>query len=217
MPDATATDLRRGVERLTRLANRDLDIIWQRVRTGVQARNALADVLPPLIDKYGAAAATLAAQWYDDLREQAEVKGRFSAIPADIRDSGTDELARWAVAPLFQAEPDWMTARTKVHGGLQRRITNFSRQTVAGSSIADPNARGWQRIGAGACAFCAMLISRGAVYSEASADFASHDHCHCAAVPAWEGHSQPVKPYTPSSRNITDADRARVREYLRTH
>jgi hypothetical protein len=26
-----------------------------------------------------------------------------------------------------------------------------------------------------------------------------------------------VKPYTPTERDVTDADRARVREYLRTH
>jgi hypothetical protein len=30
-----------------------------------------------------------------------------------------------------------------------------------------------------------MLIGRGAVYSEATADFQSHDHCNCQAEPAW--------------------------------
>jgi hypothetical protein len=62
-----------------------------------------------------------------------------------------------------------------------------------------------------------MLIARGAVYTEVTADFASHDHCNCSAVPAFGGQPLAVKPYTPSSKNITDADRARVREYLRTH
>jgi hypothetical protein len=62
-----------------------------------------------------------------------------------------------------------------------------------------------------------MLIGRGAVYSEATADFAAHDHCKCSAVPAFDGEPRPVKPFTPSLREATDADRARVREYLATH
>ena len=53
------------------------------------------------------------------------------------------------------------------------------------SSTTDPKARGWQRVGVGECDFCSMLIGRGAVYSEATADFLSHDHCHCYAEPAF--------------------------------
>jgi hypothetical protein len=30
-----------------------------------------------------------------------------------------------------------------------------------------------------------MLLGRGAVYTEASADFEAHDHCNCGAAPAW--------------------------------
>ena len=37
------------------------------------------------------------------------------------------------------------------------------------------------------------------------------------AVPAFKGEPRPVKPFTPSARGSTDADRARVHEYLRTH
>ena len=45
----------------------------------------------------------------------------------------------------------------------------------------------------------------------------AHDHCHCSAVPAWSGEPRPVKPYTPSARKATDADRARVRDWIATH
>jgi hypothetical protein len=97
---------------------------------------------------------------------------------------------------------------------MQRRIANFSRDTITGSSIADPKAQGWERVGNGECAFCSMLIGRGAVYSEASADF--EPTTTAAPRPRFQRRI-PVKPYTPTSRDITDADRARVREYLRTH
>lgn len=212
-----AADLREGVSSLTTLANRDLDALWRQVSTAVQAREALSDVLPALVETYGSAAATLAADWYDDLREEVGAKGRFRAIPAEVGPSGAEALAGWGIGPLFQADPDWTSARTLIQGGLQRRIANAGRATVTVSSVADPQASGWQRTGSGECAFCRMLIDRGAIYSEATADFASHDHCHCAAVPAFKAEPRPVKQYTRSRRNISDADRARVRAYLRTH
>lgn len=213
----TATRLRSGVASLSTLAAGDLSALWSQVNDAVIAREALRDVLPALVDTYGAAAATLAADWYDDLRDKTGVRGAFTAIPVELGDSGADALAVWGVDPLFRPEPDWDAAKTLIAGGLQRRIANAARLTVAGSSVADPGADGWQRTGTGSCAFCAMLIGRGAVYSEASADFASHDHCNCAAVPAFRGAPRPVKPFTPSKRAHSDADRARVREYLRTH
>lgn len=154
------------------------------METAAQSETVLRDVLPDLIDTYGAAAGTLAADWYDDLREKREIPGRFTAIPADIPDAGAQALVGWALAEV--ADPQDVTAfRSLIEGGTQRRIANFSRQTVMGSAVADPKARGWQRVGAGECDFCAMLIGRGAVYSEASADFQSHDHCNCGAEPAW--------------------------------
>src|SRR5690606_3304621 len=109
------------------------------------------------------------------------------------------------------------TMLTLVAGGVSRIIADADRGSITRSSIEDPASDGWQRQGAGSCAFCAMLIGRGAVYSEATADFASHDHCRCSAVPAWSGQPRPVKPFTPSTRHATDADRRRVREYLRSH
>jgi hypothetical protein len=209
-------DLRDGVESLVDdFAAHDLDDLWRQVRNAAEAETALRDILPALIDTYGIAASALAAEWYDDLRDKVGPRGRFRAIPADIKDSGAQELVGWATAKAT----DLGTLQTLVLGGMQRRIANFSRQTVMGSSIADPGARGWQRVGVGECTngFCDMLIGRGAVYSEATADFAAHDHCKCSAVPAFDGEPRPVKPFTPSLRTATDADRATVREYLATH
>lgn len=206
-------DLRDGVEGLNRLASRDLSALWQQVSDAAEAQVALRDVLPGLIDTYGVAASAVAADWYDDARAKAGVKGRFTAIPADIADAGAQALIGWAAADAN----DFGSFQALILGGTQRRIANFSRGTIAGSSVADPQATGWQRVGSGECAFCAMLIGRGSVYSEASADFASHDHCRCSATPVFRGQSRPVKPYTPSLRGSTEADRARVREYLASH
>jgi hypothetical protein len=213
----TPADLRSGLTGLATLANSDLAALWGTLQTAVQAREALLEVLPALIDKYGSGAATYAADWYDELRDELNVSGRFTSAPAEIVDVGAEALAGWAVGPLFKPEPDWATALTLVQGGTQRRIVNAARETITGSSVLDPHADGWQRVGSGECEFCALLIGRGSVYSERTADFASHDHCHCAAVPAFKGRARAVKPYMPTNRNISDADRARVRSYIRTH
>lgn len=159
----------------------DLSVVWRRVERAADAGTALHDILPALIEQYGLAAGTLAANWYDDLRAKRDVRGSFTAIPADIQDVGAHALVGWAL----DSATDYGTFQTLILGGSQRRIANFARQTVMGSSTADPGARGWQRVGVGECDFCALLIGRGAVYSEATADFQSHDHCNCQAEPAF--------------------------------
>lgn len=223
---STATQqLRNGVASLSTLANRDLAGLWRQVSSAVQAREALADVLPALVDKYGTAAAAMAAHWYDDLRDKSGVRGSFTAIPAALGDTGADALAGWGIGPLFKEDPDWAAAQALVAGGLQRRIANAGRATVMSSSIADPAAGGWQRVtGGNACGFCRMLAGKGAVYGEATADFGAHDHCNCAAVPAFAGQPRlvrPVKDYSPSERRLSPQTRAknnaRAREWMRDH
>ena len=212
----TVDDLRGSVEALARLAAADIDVLWRDFASAEALRDDLQDVLPQLVEVYGSAAGSVAADWYDEVRESAEVGRRFTAYVPDVIDpDGARVLARWAVDPLFQPEPDVSAARTLLEGGLQRRVANVARAAVTDSTVADPSAQGWQRVTSGrSCGFCVMLASRGAVYSERSVSFASHDACDCYAVPAFEGRPRPVDPFTPSQRRANDADRARVRAYL---
>lgn len=212
-----ALELTKGVAALNALAARDLAALWRSVTNAAEAEVALRDILPRLIDTYGLAAGTLAADWYDDQRNKVGAKKRFRAIPADIKDSGSQALIGWATSTAT----DIPSLQSLIEGGTQRRIANFSRLTVSGSSIEDPAARGWYRIGAGSsCEFCVMLIDRGAVYSESSVDFASHDHCNCGASPAWDDERViETRPYEPSDRfrsqEARDSANQRVREWLR--
>ena len=214
----TAVELRDGMAGLAGEAAAILADLWPTLSTADEARDALMDELPLLVDGYGAAAATLAADWYDEARTEAGVAGRFAAIPAEPELGGVPVLARWAVGPLYQSVPDWDSALALAQGGLSRAVDDVSRDTITGSSVADPKVRGWRRMGAGSCSFCAMLISRGAVYNERTAKFASHNACHCFAAPAWDERAVVTKvdAYVPSARRSTPADRARVRAYLRS-
>ena len=181
---ATPAPLRTAITELGQLADNDLRGLWGQVKTADQARDALHDVLPDLIRTYHLASAAISADWYDDIRDAAAARGRFRAITAaDEVDLGAGALAGWGVKPLYSATPDWAAAKVLVAGGMQRRIANASRNTIMESSVQDPASRGWRREGSGECDFCSMLLGRGAVYSEATVDFLSHDHCNCSAVP----------------------------------
>lgn len=186
MPDR----LRRSLRVLVTEAETDLAVVWRNTTTPEQAASALHDILPALVEQYGQAAAATAAEWYDFLRDSAGIAGHYSAIPADIPDPGANDLVGWATATAR----DDTTLQSLIVGGMTRRVLNFSRNTITTNSVADKGARGWQRVGSGECDFCAMLIGRGAVYTEATADFAAHDHCQCSATPAWVGRAPTIAP-----------------------
>ncbi len=217
----TLATLRPETASLIRLADRDLAELWRLVAAGASAEVALRDILPSIITEYGALGGALAAEWYDGQRDKAGVRGAFTAIPTEPSDRGAQALIGWA---LREATDD-ASLQALIFGGTQRRIADHVRYTVAESAVADPRAGGWQRVGVGECKFCRMLIGRGAVYSEATADFASHDSCNCSAVPAWKGQPVPVKPYTvsprrklgPDGKPIPDADFERAKAWIDAH
>lgn len=178
---------RRDIETLLALALKDLNLVWRQINSADEAREALTDLLPQLVAVYGSAAATLGADWYDEMREAAGVRGGFRAIPAELPDRGrTDALARWGIGPLFAAEPDFAAARSLVEGGFQRIVADADRLTVLGSSAKDPASGRWQRETTGkSCDFCIMLAGRGAKYRADTADFQAHDSCDCLATPVF--------------------------------
>lgn len=209
---ASQQQLRQSQAELTKLATQDLTTVWTQVSSFQDARTVLPQTLPALINEYGSASAAMAAEWYAQARDEALVSGLFTPIPARILDSGVPQLVDWAVSTGFNLD----NVLSLVDGGVSRRIQDWGRQTIVTSSLRDPQADGWQRVGAGACDFCLVLISRGAVYSEATADFSAHDACHCQAVPAFRGQARPVRPFKPSVRR-SEADSQRAREWIAEH
>lgn len=178
-PDA----LRRRIMALTGLAEADVRTLILEVSDFAGRALALESALPIIIDTYGQAAGAVAAEWYDDYRETLGVPGRFRAPVAPMpEDAGALSLLNWARSTA--TSPDSMI--DLIYGGMQRRVSNQARLTVMGAANIDPRSTGWRRIGVGKnCAFCDMLISRGAVYDEQSVRFGTHDRCNCQAAPAF--------------------------------
>lgn len=180
---AQARQHRADLSELVRLAHNDLGILFREFDNADDARAGLMDTLPRLVAIYGSAAATLGADWYDEVRDAHGAPGRFLAIPADLPDRGrTDALARWGISPLFSATPSMPTALTKVAGGLQRIIADADRTTITTSSVQDRAASGWTRTGAGRCNFCSERVG---LRITSDVIFESHDDCGCMAVPAF--------------------------------
>lgn len=166
-------DQQRAYAALSRLATADLAKLWAKLNLGKPAKLAdpLAEILAALTGKYGSAAATLAADWYDEARAEANVSGKFRAAPVDVPPSDRVEaLSRWGVGPMFGANPDGALALSLLSGGLQRMVANMGRDTTASAVALDPAPVQYARhASANACEFCRMLASRGPIYGKGSA------------------------------------------------
>lgn len=236
---ATAAELRSLIHRLSNEAGAELAAIWGQVftadltveldhvvdvggslktwlePTSAKLYSALMDTLPALVGDYGDAASVVAAEWYDEYRSGLGIDGSYQADVATV-DLGAEALAGWGSSLVTPQLIDWDAALVRLTGGLQRRIATAGRETITGATYADPQALGWQRQArSDGCGFCQMLAGRATLYKSATtADFGAHDHCNCLAIPAFGGRPTPVRAYRPTGRNITDADRARTREWI---
>lgn len=91
--------------------------------------------------------------------------------------------AKSNVAKGLAIEAALEVALTRTLGAATRHIEGAARDVTRVNSARDPLSGGWVRRSGGVpCSFCAMLISRGPVYSEGTSGFKAHDHCHCKAV-----------------------------------
>ena len=176
-----ATGLRAETAQLVRLAEGDLSRLWRLVANGAAADEALHDLLPAIVREYGSAGGALAAEWYDQQREKVGAAGRYFADPIPADDRGAHALVG---AALKQATTDG-ALQVLILGGVQRRIADHLRLTVASNSVADRASQGWVRVGEGACksGWCDQYLD-GEVRTVAY-DFPAHDNCNCSAVPAF--------------------------------
>lgn len=201
---------RRQIRDLNILAQRDMNQLFK------AGTHLTPDILAELVETYGSAAASISADWFDELRDASGVPGRFVADIPEPEAPGTSQLLNWASAKASDSE----TFQSLILGGLQRRITNYGRDVVVNSTYRDTNARGWMRVGTPDCDFCAMLISRGSVYKKDTVRFRTHDYCDCSAAPVWnQGQLTALtKKFVPSARRRSEEtkaeDAARARAWI---
>lgn len=151
----------------------------------------------PIIRNQHRASTTLAANYYVQFRgrELGLAGGRFSpplatappteAITTSLTVTGPVAVKRATSQGKTQAAAMTLgEARTAAAG--MRQALSGGRNTLTGSIQSDPQALGYARATSGkACAFCAMLASRGPVYTKTSIDFQTHDGCGCKPEPVF--------------------------------
>lgn len=224
----TAAQFQAANQRLAERAVREVGSVWRRLdlRRPEAVRDALIETVPIVTRTYGDAAATLAADWYEDLRV-ATVSGRYSASLAPVvPDEAVIARVRFGAAHLFTDTPTGILPF--LDGAVTKYVLQPGRDTITLNTVEDPAAVGWHRETrpsssyASGCKFCRMLAGRGGVYRKGAADFASHDDCHCVAVPSWDADAPevPARLYEISKRTAAmspeqlDVHRSRAREFM---
>lgn len=187
--------------------------------------------VPPWIDavteitaRYSETSATLAADFYDGEREAAGVPGTFT-VPLADPPPGEQVAAsmRWAtkdlwprdeadatITPLEPLDVRLEVAFDKADMATQRLVADVGRSTVRQAVRQDPQAVAYARTAAlGACYFCKLMSSRGAVYATAetagrdandrfSGDASVvkfHNNCHCGILPVFRGQRFELSPH----------------------
>jgi hypothetical protein len=155
------------------------------------AVKALELLLPELIRQYGEIGATVAADFYDELRAGSVAKKTFKAVLSDpIPVEQIRVSTKWAVGPLFQKDTDAEAALSNLIDVTDRLVKQQGRNTIHDNTLRDPSKARYARVPTGSetCTFCLMLASRGAEYksAEAAAKNKYHGKCDCQPVPVWD-------------------------------
>lgn len=162
------------------------------------AAGLIRDLSAEVAREFGQASSLLAAEWYEDLRP-----GPFDAVLVDADLDRLQTDLGWAMRDLFAEVEDVAKALSLSAEVTDLAVTNAGRGTIIENLRRDPlDARYVRHASATACAFCAMLAIRQAVYrSEDTAGVEAHRSCHCIAVPVWPGEAVEEAPYVSTWRD----------------
>ena len=169
-------------------------------------REALIPIMQTVCGASADVAASLAAEFYDGMREQM-VGGRYSAVLApNYSDQAIEQHVRWAVQPLVDVGPDAVpVVIDKLTTRVGYEVKKSAGNTVFRNGERDPREVRFARVPRGSktyphgCPFCQMLASRGFVYRNAkTAGELNHFHadCQCMVVPGF-GNNPKVEGYDP--------------------
>lgn len=152
-----------------------------------------------LVVHYGRASSAEAMRFYRNQRRVAGVSGQPPRLPIPKAQPEPDVRAavERALSPLYGPvdAKTLDTAEKVLTSEVEGMVLDQSRTAIIDASQNDQAAKGWARVTEpGACSFCRLLATRGAVYkTEASADFRAHvmkpngsgGTCRCHVEPSF--------------------------------
>ena len=188
----------------------------------------LLEAAPVIVASHQDAAALLAAEWYEESRDDVSPPRAYSPEPVTyllvpkIGDSvgwafrssnaGAKELS-------LDANAQQALLLERLLPAVGKWIATGFWDTTTENVRRDKSAVGWQRFTrSGGCRFCRMLADRGAVYKKETASFAAHVHCRCIARAAFQGGEYgpeaSAMQYIASQKRRSAEQKKRLREYL---
>ena len=179
--DGAADRYRRAQRGLSRLLRRDVGRLWRLLNPARPASfTDWLDAMEEVVTQFGDTSARLAAEFYDEQRVAAEVNESFTVPMADPpQREQTETVLRWATHDVWETEPETErqrdpldvrldTAERQMEAATQKLVADQGRETIRQAAREDRHAVGYARAAAlGACAFCALMASRGMVYKSA--------------------------------------------------
>lgn len=187
-----------------RLAEALADIDW--TLPVAEVRELLIPIMQALCGASADVAATLAAEFYDGVREYM-VGERLGAVNApNYSNEATAQFVRFAVVPLVEGGPlAYPDVIERLNERVGYAVKSAAGNTVIRNSQRDPRRVRFARIPRASktypngCPFCQMLASRGFVYASkrTAGEFDHyHDDCRCMVVPGF-GDDPSVDGYDP--------------------
>lgn len=191
--------------RIVTLARRDLSAAFGSLNLAnpEAVRDALLEIVPALVREYGDVAATVAAEWYEEVRAGQVGGSYFAQTAGTFPDEQMAATVRREAGHLWS--PDQGKTLEVLAGSLQRFVMYSGRETVAHNVQRDPAKPRFARVPRGhrTCAFCTMLASRGFVYStqtSAGGDWNHyHDDCRCQIVAEFDAEAHHIEGYDPDA------------------
>lgn len=175
--------------RLKTVSTGELSRMWDvfNIDDPFRSWNQIEPSVVKLIQLRSNTSTRLAERYFTDFHTAERAKGPATVRRARIPTA--DELVPnlRLVGPVY-AERNASVATTfsNVASEIARQVLAGGRSTLVDSTRATRSCRGYYRVSDGApCAFCALLIGRGAVYTEDGGDFEAHRGCGCTAEPLY--------------------------------
>lgn len=145
------------------LASKQIVLLWSYAEAlpDVDFAAFVKRAFPDVVTPFAATAADLATAWYDESPSPTSYLAKPGALP-DV--NALEASASWALATTGRE------AIGRMQGTAQRAIFDSARDTTMLNADTERGAKYARHASANACAFCALMSSRGAVYaSKASA------------------------------------------------
>lgn len=169
-----------------------------------------------IVQQHASAARGLSVAHYADMRHHAGVTGTYRPPLVDLPSADQVQASvKWGTQDLWTPTGGSLPnstvieqAQANVSAALEKAVDDVDRNQIIAATESDRQARVWAREAQpGACWFCSMMATRGAIYTSAEAagkadpddgqmptgldkqgkEFVNryHDHCKCRVVPVF--------------------------------